>query len=88
MDKKAISTSALKNLELDLEVKEAKIKELKVQIQDKEIEHIQEQNLIKDELELMRDKNNKLMQAESTLEVFRERLQELPQLKAKLKQAL
>ena len=88
MDKKAISTSALKNLELDLEVKEAKIKELKVQIQDKEIEHIQEQNLFKDELELMRDKNNKLMQAESTLEVFRERLQELPQLKAKLKQAL
>ena len=46
------------------------------------------ENVLRDELDLLKDKNSKLLQAQATLEVYKERLKEIPDLKVKLSQAL
>ena len=35
-------------------------------------------NVLRDELELVKDKNNKLLKVEATLEIYKSRLNEIP----------
>ena len=62
--------------------------QLKSQLKDFEINAMNNENVLRDEIDLLKDKNSKLMQAQSTLEVYKERLKEIPELKVKLSQAL
>ena len=43
---------------------------------------------MRDELNLVKDKNNKLLKVEATLEVYKNKLKEIPDLKSKLTHAL
>lgn len=43
------------------------------------------ENVLRDELELLKDKNNKLIQNEAMLEIYKSRLSEIPELKNKLR---
>ena len=45
------------------------------------------ENLLRDELDIVKDRCNKLLQLEATVEVYKNRLKEIPELKAKLLQA-
>ena len=49
---------------------------------------IENTNVLRDELELVKDKNNKLLKVEATLEIYKSRLNEIPLLKNKLTEAL
>ena len=53
-----------------------------------EINAMQNENVLRDELDLVKDKNNKLLKLEATLEVYKNKLKEIPELKSKLTQAL
>ena len=53
-----------------------------------EIVSMNNENVLRDELELLKDKNNKLLQNEAMLEIYKSRLKEIPELKGKLRQAL
>jgi 2C-methyl-D-erythritol 2,4-cyclodiphosphate synthase len=57
-------------------------------MKDLEINSMQNENILRDELDLVKDKNNKLLKLEATLEVYKNKLKEIPELKAKLTQAL
>ena len=46
------------------------------------------ENILRDEIDLLKDKNSKLLQTQGTLEVYKERLKDLPDLKAKLSLAI
>jgi hypothetical protein len=43
-----------------------------------EIKNMDDMNVIRDELELVKDKNNKLLQLENTVEIYKSRLNEIP----------
>jgi hypothetical protein len=47
----------------------------------KENRTIKNENILKDELDLVKEKINKMNQLESTLEVYKDRLKEIPELK-------
>lgn len=55
---------------------------------ERELKSIKIENILKDELQLVKDKNNKLLKVEASLEIYKSRLAEIPDLKAKLTQAL
>ena len=78
----------MKKLEQENDKKEQIILDLKAKLTDFEIKRMENENLLRDELELVKDKNNKLLKVEATLEIYKSRLNEIPQLKAKLTQAL
>lgn len=78
----------MKKLEQENDKKEQIILDLKAKLTDLEIKRMENENLLRDELELVKDKNNKLLKVEATLEIYKSRLNEIPQLKAKLTQAL
>ena len=87
-DIKSMQTTAVKKLERELEEKEQIIMGLKSQVHDNEIKALENENELRDELDLLKDKNNKLLQVEATLDVYKNRLKEIPELKAKLSMAL
>lgn len=87
-DKKSIQQTALKKLELEVDQKEQTINELKNSMKELEINSMQNENILRDELDLVKDKNNKLLKLEATLEVYKNKLKEIPELKSKLTQAL
>jgi hypothetical protein len=68
----------LKKLEEENDKKEHIILDLKMRLKDFEIKQIENENLLKDELELVKDKNNKLLKVEATLEIYKSRLNEIP----------
>ena len=88
IDKKNIQVNNLKKLEQENDKKEQIILELKTKVKDLEIKMLENTNVLRDELELVKDKNNKLLKVEATLEIYKSRLNEIPQLKAKLTEAL
>ena len=45
------------------------------------------ENILRDELDIVKDRCNKLLQLEATVEVYKNRLKEIPELKSKLLQA-
>ena len=53
-----------------------------------EIQSMKNENSLRDELELIKDKNNQLIQNEAMIEIYKSRLKEIPELKGKLRQAL
>ena len=53
-----------------------------------ELKSIKNESILKDELQLSKDKINKLLKVEASLEIYKSRLAEIPELKAKLAQAL
>lgn len=57
---------------------------LKSQLKEYEIKAMESENLLRDEIDLLKDKNSKLLQVEATNEVYKERLKEIPELKVKL----
>lgn len=68
----------MKKLEEENDKKEHIILDLKMRLKDFEIKQIENENLLKDELELVKDKNNKLLKVEATLEIYKSRLNEIP----------
>ena len=62
--------------------------DLKSQLKDHEINAMNNENILRDEIDLLKDKNSKLLQTQGTLEVYKERLKDLPDLKAKLSLAI
>jgi len=52
------------------------------------VQSLENENILRDELNLVKDKNNKLLKVEATLEVYKNKLKEIPELKSKLTQAL
>lgn len=85
---KTAQKTAFKNLERESEEKDHIIMGLKSQLKENEINAMNNENILRDELDLLKDKNSKLLQAQATLEVYKERLKEIPELKVKLSQAL
>ena len=81
---KSIQKTAFKNLEMQSEEKDHIIMDLKSQIKENEIKAMESENLLRDEVDILKDKNSKLMQVECTLEVYKQRLKEIPELKVKL----
>ena len=51
--------TAIKKLELDNDSKELIIQDLKSRMKDLEIKSIQDENVLRDEIDLLKDKNNK-----------------------------
>jgi hypothetical protein len=47
-------------------------------VKDLEIKMLENTNVLRDELELVKDKNNKLLKVEATLEIYKSRLNEIP----------
>ena len=58
-DKKKMEQTAIKQLELDNDSKELIISDLKSKMKDLEIKSIQNENKLRDEIDLLKDKNNK-----------------------------
>jgi len=78
----------VQQLEQQSEKKDWQIEELKKKMNERELKSIKIENILKDELQLVKDKNNKLLKVEASLEIYKSRLAEIPDLKAKLTQAL
>ena len=55
---------------------------------EQELKSIKNESVLRDELQLVKDKNNKLLKVEASLEIYKSRLAEIPELKAKLAQSL
>jgi hypothetical protein len=70
--------SNIKKLEEENDKKDQIILELKTKIKELEIKQMQDENVLRDELELVKDKNNKLLKVEATLEIYKARLNEIP----------
>lgn len=87
-DKRNTHQTALKKLELENNQKDQTILDLKTRTKDLEIASMQNEERLRDELELVKDKNNKHLQKEAMLDIYKSRLKEIPELKAKLRQAL
>lgn len=75
-------------MEAQSEGKEKEINSLKQKLTQQEMKSIKNESVLRDELELVKDKNNKLLKVEATLEIYKSRLAAIPELKAKLAQAL
>ena len=84
-DNKITQQEAVKNLEQQNDKKEMEINNLKQKLTQQEMKSIKNESVLRDELELVKDKNNKLLKVEATLEIYKSRLAEIPELKAKLK---
>ena len=60
-DKKSIQSEALKKLEIEIEQKDKTIMDYKTQFNELEIQHMHNENLLRDELDLVKDRCNKLL---------------------------
>ena len=54
-------------------------------MKDLQIISIKNENVLRDEIDMLKDKNNNHLQNEATLEIYKNKLKEIPQLKNKLR---
>ena len=78
-DKKNMQQIAFKKLDVDNDQKAQAINDLKTKMKEVEIQSMKNENALRDELEQHKDKNNQLIQNEAMIEIYNNRLEEIPE---------
>ena len=83
-----MQNQAIKKMEQECDEKDKQIRKLKDQLKAVQMKNIENENLLRDELDQLSEKNKKLLKVEATVEVLQNRLKELPELRNKLRMTM
>lgn len=86
LDKKLLQSDAIQKLELDNQAKTAQNSDLKNQLKEMELSFINQEEVLKQEIEQLKEKTQKLSELENKVEIYQEKIKEIPELKTKLTQ--
>ena len=85
MEKRTFLQVQIQKLEQDLSSKETIVKDLKQRLKTSEIQAVEVKTQLQEEIHVLKAKNTKLTNVESTLQIYSQKLKEIPQLNAKIK---
>lgn len=87
-DHKNLQNQAIKKMEQECDEKDQQIRKLKEQLKQLRVKSMENENVLRDELDQLSEKNKKLLKVEATVEVLQNKLKELPELRNKLRMTM